>query len=78
MIYSVIEVGDMVDFLKANPFVSMEDYKWRLSVPMMKIMAMDNTHINYLSDKQIERRNSKVIGNGAKLNDLGLPIFENR
>lgn len=78
MIYSVSEVGDMVDFLKANPFVSMEDYKWRLSVPMIKIMAMDNTHINYLSDKQIERRNSKVIGNGAKLNDLGLPIFENR
>lgn len=77
MIYSVSEVGDMVDFLKANPFVSMEDYKWRLSVPMIKIMAMDNTHINYLSDKQIERRNSKVIGNGAKLNDLGLPIFEN-
>ena len=68
----------MVDFLKANPFVSMEDYKWRLSVPMIKIMSMDNTHINYLSDKQIERRNSKVIGNGAKLNDLGLPIFENR
>ena len=78
MIYSVSEVGDMVDFLKANPFVSMEDYKWRLSFPMIKIMAMDNTHINYLSDKQIERRNSKVIGNGAKLNDLGLPIFENR
>ena len=77
MIYSVSEVGDMVDFLKAKPFVSMEDYKWRLSVPMIKIMAMDNTHINYLSDKQIERRNSKVIGNGAKLNDLGLPIFEN-
>lgn len=68
----------MVDFLKANPFVSMEDYKWRLSVPMIKIMSMDNTHINYLSDKQIERRNSKVIGNGTKLNDLGLPIFENR
>ena len=78
MIYSVSEVGDMVDFLKANPFVSMEDYKWRLSVPMIKIMSMDKTHINYLSDKQIERRNSKVIGNGAKLNDLGLPIFENR
>lgn len=78
MIYSVSEVGDIVDFLKANPFVSMEDYKWRLSVPMIKIMSMDNTHINYLSDKQIERRNSKVIGNGAKLNDLGLPIFENR
>lgn len=78
MIYSVSEVGDMVDFLKANPFISMEDYKWRLSVPMIKIMAMDNTHINYLSDKQIERRNSKVIGNGTKLNDLGLPIFENR
>ena len=78
MIYSVSEVGDMVDFLKATPFVSLEDYKWGLSVPMIKIMAMDNTHINYLSDKQIERRNSRVIGNGAKLNDLGLPIFENR
>lgn len=66
------EIGTMVDFLKANPFVSMEDYKWGLSVPMIKIMSMDNTHIHYLSEKQAQRKNATVISNAEDLlNDLG-------
>lgn len=72
IIHSESEIGTMVDFLKANPFVSMEDYKWGLSVPMIKIMSMDNTHIHYLSEKQAQRKNATVINNAEDLlNDLG-------
>ena len=41
MIYSVSEAGDMVDFLKANPFMSLETYMWGVSVPMIRLMALD-------------------------------------
>ena len=62
----------MVDFLKANPFVSMEDYKWKLSVPMIRIMSCDNTHIHYLSETQAAKRNATVINSAEDLmNDLG-------
>lgn len=65
----------MVDFLKAYPFVSMEEYKWGLSVPMIKLMSMDNTHIHYLSEKQAKNRNSKVIDGKSLMTDLGIPIL---
>lgn len=67
----------MVDFLKANPFVTMESYKWELSSPMIKLMCADNTHIHYLSEKEKERRNSKIFDgkNTEMLNDLGIPVF---
>lgn len=65
----------MVDFLKANPFVSMESYKWELSSPMIKIMCADNTHIHYLSEKQQKMKNATVINNvDDLLNDLGVNI----
>lgn len=65
----------MVDFLKANPFVSMDDYKWKLSVPMIKIMLYDNTRVHYLSEKQAKRKNATVINNADDLiNDLGIAI----
>lgn len=51
----------MVDFLKANPFVTMDDYKWKLSVPMIRLMAFDNTSVRYLSEKQKKRKNATII-----------------
>ena len=57
----------MVDFLKANPFVSMEDYKWKLSVPMIKLMSYDNTRVHYLSEKQAQRKNAVVIDSADDL-----------
>ena len=77
IIYAQSEIGTMVDFLKANPFVSMDDYKWKLSVPMIKIMCADNTHVNYLTEKQLENRKSiRYDGSkGGNLNDLGIPII---
>lgn len=65
----------MVDFLKANPFVSMESYKWELSSPMIKIMCADNTHIHYLSEKEKKMKNAVVINSVDDLmNDLGMDI----
>ncbi len=68
----------MVDFLKANPFVTMEDYKWNLSVPMIQIMAIDNTHINYLSEKQASMRNAvKINGDNIEsFNDFGFSVLD--
>lgn len=66
----------MVDFLKANPFVTMEQYKWGLSVPMIRLMSIDNTHVHYLSEKERKFKDTKVFGKGdTKFNDLGIPIF---
>lgn len=65
----------MVDFLKANPFISMETYKWELSSPMIKIMSSDNTHIHYSSEKEQKMKNATVINSvDDLLNDLGVSI----
>lgn len=74
------EIGDMVDFLKANPFMTMDDYLWKYSIPMIKIMGMDNSHVNYLSEKQAENRKFKTVDmNGKSVeelnNDLGTKII---
>lgn len=64
-----------MDFLKANPFVSMEDYKWGLSVPMIRLMSIDNTRVHYLTEKQAQNRKSKTIDGSNITSDLGIPIF---
>lgn len=67
----------MVDFLKANPFVSMEDYKWKLSVPMIRIMSDDNTRVNYLSEAEAKNRKAKVFdgSDASSLKGLNIPTF---
>lgn len=71
------EIGRMVDFLKANPFVSMEEYRWKYSVPYIRLMAVDNTRVHYLTDKQAKNRKTKRFdGNKPFLmSDLGIPIL---
>lgn len=65
----------MVDFLKANPFVTMDDYKWGLSVPMIRLMITDNTRIHYMSEKEAKKENAVVINDADDLmNDLGMSI----
>ena len=69
----------MADFLKANPFMTMEDYLWKYSIPMIKIMGMDNSHVNYLSEKQAEKGKYKTFDTKGKTiqelnNDLGTRI----
>ena len=67
----------MVDFLKANPFVSMEDYKWKLSGPMIRIMSDDNTRVNYLSEEEAKSRKAKVFdgSDASSLKGLNVPTF---
>lgn len=78
MIRSVSEIGDMVDFLKANPYMSIDDYMWKYSVPMIKIMGMDNSHVNCLSEKQAKNKGLKNIDLNKSVeelnNDLGMKI----
>lgn len=70
------EIGDMVDFLKAFPFVTMEDYKWGLSAPMIRLMAIDNTHVNYLSEEQANKKKATKIDSAEDLmNDLGVAVL---
>lgn len=65
----------MVDFLKANPFVTMEDYKWGLSVPMIRLMIQDNTRVHYMSEKEAKMQDAVVINDADDLmNDLGINI----
>jgi hypothetical protein len=41
-------------------------------------MTIDNTRVHYLTDKDKERKKTKVFGGDKSLiNDLGIPIFGN-
>lgn len=64
-----------MDFLKNFPFVSKDEYLWEWTVPQIKLASSDSTHVKYLSDKERERRKSKVIDGTNLMNDLGVPIF---
>lgn len=75
IIQSVSEIGDAVDFLKAHPFISMEEYKWQINPAMVKIMSIDNTHIRHISEKEAAMRKSKIIDGNGLMNDLGMPIL---
>lgn len=66
----------MVDFLKANPFITYEQYRWGLSVPMIRLMSVDNTRIHYLSEKESKKKKAVVFDSAESLmNDLGIPIL---
>lgn len=66
----------MVDFLKANPFITYEQYRWGLSVPMIRLMSVDNTRIHYLSEKESKKKKAIVFDSAESLmNDLGVPIL---
>lgn len=65
----------MFDFLKAYPSVTMEQYMWKMSVAQIALAKYDTTHIEYLSEKQMEKKNAKVINSAEDLiNDLGFAI----
>ena len=53
----------------------MEDYKWKLSVPMIRLMSYDNTRVHYLSEKQASRKKATIVDGSDLKNDLGLPVF---
>ena len=66
----------MVDFLKSNPFVTYEQYRWGLSVPMIRLMCADKTRVHYLSEKEAKRKKAVVVNDAdALMNDLGVPVL---
>ena len=74
----------MIDFLRANTWCSQEEYKWRMTVPQVRLASMDFTHIEYLSDEEKKNKQNKNLKNATvldsadgntNLNDLGIPII---
>lgn len=52
---------------------------WKYSIPMIKIMGMDNSHVNYLSEKEAQNRKGQTLDMNNKSvedlnNDLGVKI----
>lgn len=67
----------MVDFLKANPYVTREEYMWEWTIPQIKLASYDFTHVKYLSEEEVKMKNAKVcdLDDKSVKNDLGIPIF---
>ncbi len=70
-------MGHMMDFIKAFPSVTKEQYMWEWTVPQIRLASADNTHVIYLTEKQAEMRKAKKYNssNIEELSDLGIPIF---
>lgn len=70
----------MIDFLRANPYVSREEYLWKWTVPQIKLASYDYSHVEYLSEEQakvIKRRKNAVVIDDVMgfMTDLGVPVF---
>lgn len=70
----------MIDFIKANPSVSRDEYLWEWTIPQIKLASFDNTHVEYLTEKQAkiekQRRYAMRYDTAKGLaTDLGIPKF---
>lgn len=45
----------MIDFLRANPFVSREEYMWGMTIPQITLASMDFTRVEYKKEKKEEK-----------------------
>lgn len=82
MVHATSIIGNAMDFIKQYPSFTFEDYFWRYSSAMIRIMSCDATFTRYLSEKQAKkywankRNGNKFYDDPNKfMNDLGLPIF---
>lgn len=73
----------MMDFLKAHPNVTRDEYMWEWTVPQIMLASYDFTHIVYLKDRK--RKGRKGYGSGPKrtfespqdfVNALNLPTVK--
>lgn len=66
----------MMDFLKAFPSITKEEYLWEWSSTQTRLAMYDNSHIVYLNEKQAEQMKAKRANSiNGMVNDLGIPIF---
>lgn len=75
----------MIDFLKAHPNVTREEYMWGWTVPQILLASYDFTHIVYLpQDRRKGGKGGRVSDKKTYdspmdfVNDLGLPIFNEK
>ena len=73
----------MIDFLRANPYVSKEEYLWKWTIPQVTLASLDYSHVEHLSEEQAKaeknRKNAVRIDNVMDLvNDLGIPVFNTK
>ncbi len=55
-----------MDFLKANPHVTREDYLWKWTIPQIKLATYDSTHIEYSKSKKSKGKKSKNKSSNAE------------
>lgn len=77
------QIGEMMDFLKAYPFITIEDYRWKLSVVEVRLMSYDASRIIYLSDKESKKqrtvKTAQRVDNPMELmTDVGVPVFNDK
>lgn len=57
----------MIDFLKAHPNVTRDEYMWEWTVPQIMLASYDFTHIVYLKDRKRKgRKGRKGYGSGSQ------------
>lgn len=66
----------MIDFLKAHPFVSKEEYLWEWTIPQIRLANYDFTHILYLSEEQAKKINATIeTSPDSLISDLGAMVL---
>lgn len=60
----------MMDYLKAMPSVSMNDYMWKMTVPQISLGTIDTTRLEYPKTKNDK---NGVISSGEKVKVLETP-----
>lgn len=71
----------MMDFLKANPHVTREDYMWKWTIPQIRLASMDYTHIVYLDEESSKMANAVTIDDAddvLNIQNLGIPVIGNK
>lgn len=49
----------MIDFLRANPYVSREEYLWKWTIPQVKLASLDYSHVEYLTEEQAKAEKNR-------------------
>jgi hypothetical protein len=59
----------MIDFLRANQFVSREEYMWVWTIPQITLACIDFTRIEY---KKVDSSKDEKIKPNGKINTVPL------
>ena len=64
----------MADVLKANPYITREEYMWEWTIPQIRLISFDFTHVKYLTEEEQEDKNAiKYNDVNDFINDFGIP-----